>query len=118
MNGKTVKKAYLKAMLMEKVLSAEHLRRTAHLWEGEVTEADLERIAAEETKVDEELGTWEAHDAVLEAERQLIEWAWSKLKAHPQYLQWQDKLEYVRQNYCCFPKIRQGMIDICLRLEE
>lgn len=112
-----VQLAYIEAKAIEDTLKAEFARRTAHLWQGEVTEADIEAIAAEEANVSEELGIWEAHDAVLFAEKRLVAWVHERVKADPLYAQHGVAIKSVFAKYRRIPSIRPKVIDICLRLE-
>lgn len=109
--------AYIKAKAIEDTLGAEFDRRTAHLWDGEVDMLDIEAIAAEEASIGDELGIWEAHDAVLDAERQLMAWARERVKVDPRYAQNKAAIESVFARYRMIPSIRPKVIDICLRLE-
>lgn len=112
-----VQLAYIEAKAIEDTLRAEFARRPAHLWQGEITEADFEAIATEEASVDKELGIWEAHDAVLDAEKRLIAWAHERVSASSLYAENKADLDRVFANYRKFPSIRPKVIDICLRLE-
>lgn len=106
--------AYIEAKAIEDTLNAEFDRRTAHLWQGEVTNADfVEAVVAEEAR----LGISEAHNAVLDAEKRLVAWAHERVKVDPRYAQSEAAIKGVFAKYRRFPSIRPKVIDICLRLE-
>lgn len=112
-----VQLTYIKAKAVQDVLRAEFDRRTAHLWEGEITELDIEAVATEEAEISEELGIWQAHDAVLDAEKALVAWAHERVKALPRYAQSKAAITALFARYRGMPSIRPRIIDLCLRLE-
>jgi len=109
--------AYVSAKAIEEGLQIEFARRTAHLWEGEVIELDIEAVATEEAKISEELGIWEARDAVLDAEKRLVTWAHERVKLDPGYPQSKCAITALFARYRGMPSIRPKVIDLCLRLK-
>lgn len=96
---------YIKAKAIEDALRPELARRIAHLWEGDIAELDIETVAAEEAKISEELGIWQAHDAVLDAEKRLVAWAHERVKLDPRYTQREAAITALFARYIGMPSI-------------
>lgn len=82
----------------------------------DMPEAELHTHALAVTRIEADCHVWATHDAMLEAERELIAWVREQVSRLPQYGAHRADMELVFAKYQGHPKIREQLVRTCLQL--